>query len=64
MEAEHLLTVPSSASGGPSVAVTASAVGLYGPEVVVATASVDNRLYLHRPFLTASAAREVGQLAS
>ena len=44
-EAEHLLTVRSSAGRIP-----AAAVGLYGTEAVVATAGRDKQLQLHRPF--------------
>ncbi|CAI8049426.1 hypothetical protein GBAR_LOCUS27210 [Geodia barretti] len=47
MEAEHLLTVPVCSD---SVACTASAVGLSGPEPVVATATSDGRLQIHYPF--------------
>ena len=43
-EAEHLLTVRSSAGRIPA------AVGLYGTEAVVATAGRDKQLQLHRPF--------------
>lgn len=47
VEIEHLLTVRS-----PVEAYIASTVGMYGTEVVVATASQDMQLHLHRPFCT------------
>ena len=45
VETEHLLTVRS-----PTEAYITSSVGMYGAEVVVATASEDMQLHLHRPF--------------
>ena len=44
MEAEHLLTVHSAGTNSPA------AIGMYGTEVVVATADGEDKLHFHRPF--------------